>query len=74
MKSADSPKNETITLYHFTNLLSLPDILKEGITRGDIPLEKMPYKDRPQAPNLTRNPSPKAQDCCSAQLTRHECV
>lgn len=54
---------DTQTLYHFTNLISLPSILKEGITRGEVPIEKVAYKDRPQAPNLTRNPLPLAQRC-----------
>jgi hypothetical protein len=47
-------------LYHFTCLLHLPPILREGITMGEVPIPVS--TDRfPSAPNLTTNPSPDAQ-------------
>lgn len=53
-----------ITLYHFTCLAYLPEVLRDGINRGEIPVSRyVPYEQRPNAPNLTRNPSPNAQLC-----------
>ena len=44
-------------LYHFTPFVRLPAILKEGITKGDVPLEDVDYQHSPNAANLTRNGS-----------------
>jgi len=50
-------------LYHFTNLLSLPAILREGITTGEVPISpNLAYSQRPSAANLTTNGDPAAQD------------
>jgi len=43
-------------LYHFTCLLHLPWIMKQGITKGEVPTGPIPYRLRPQAANLTRDP------------------
>ena len=41
-------------LYHFTHLLALPEILSEGITRGEVPTSPtVPLSERPNAANLT---------------------
>jgi hypothetical protein len=49
-------------LYHFTSLLHLPSILREGITKGEVPLDpRTPYNKLPQAPNLTSNGNPHQQ-------------
>jgi hypothetical protein len=62
-KPAESQNGHTVcTLYHFTSLMHLPDILREGITRGEVPLENVQYRDRPQAPNLTRKSDPRSQE------------
>lgn len=42
------------TLYHFTGLFFLPEIAREGINRGEVPLGPHDVK---QAPNLTSNPN-----------------
>lgn len=43
-------------LYHFTCMLHLPSILREGITRGELPIDpNEPYDKSPQAANLTSN-------------------
>jgi hypothetical protein len=53
----------TVKLYHFTNLMNLPAILREGILRGEVPVT--PYTSIAQlnAPNLTANPNPADQRC-----------
>lgn len=45
-------------LYHYTGLMWLPNILSEGLTRGEIPSDprKVAYNER-QAVNLTTNPN-----------------
>ncbi len=49
-------------LFHFTNLLSLPAILREGITKGEVPISpNLAYNRRPSAANLTTNGSPTDQ-------------
>jgi hypothetical protein len=49
-----------VILYHFTNLLNLPGIMRDGITLGEVPVShKIPYCDRPKAANLTRIKEPK---------------
>jgi hypothetical protein len=50
-----------VTLYHFTCKLWLPDILREGITRGDVPLS---LTESLRAPNLTDDPDPSRQRWC----------
>ena len=49
-------------IYHFTCLVNLPEVIREGITKGEIPTAKTPYGDRPQAANLTTNPKREDQD------------
>lgn len=57
-------------LHHFTNLLSLPAILREGITMGEVPISPdLPYNRRPNAANLTTNGDPTAQDVWTGGLT-----
>jgi hypothetical protein len=52
------------TLYHFTSIFWLPDILREGITRGEIPVgPHLRYSDCPKAANLTSNPNREGQQC-----------
>jgi hypothetical protein len=48
-------------LYHFTCLLWLPEILKDGITLGEVPTGPTRSKDRPNAANLTNDPDPRHQ-------------
>lgn len=55
----DPSKAEKVTLYHFTCLMNLPAILREGITKGEVPISLASFKG-PSAANLTRNPSPLA--------------
>jgi len=52
-----------VKLYHVTNLMNLPAILREGILRGEVPVT--PYTSIAQlnAPNLTANPNPADQRC-----------
>jgi hypothetical protein len=45
-------------LYHYPSLFHLPYILREVVTKGDVPAS--PGETR-QAPNLTSNPNPLAQ-------------
>ncbi|HEX4144543.1 MAG TPA: hypothetical protein VHY91_13635 [Pirellulales bacterium] len=46
-----------MTLHHFTCLLHLPEVYREGITRGEIPIDpRIPYASIPMAANLTTNP------------------
>ena len=52
-----------VVLYHFTCLIYLPDVLSNGITRGEIPVMALPYSERPQAANLTTDPTPEGQRC-----------
>ena len=42
-------------IYHFTCLAYLPAIIRDGITRGEVPIGPIAYADRPQAANLTTN-------------------
>lgn len=44
-------------LYHFTCLVWLPEVIRDGITKGEVPTGPTPYADRPQAANLTANPN-----------------
>lgn len=44
-------------LYHFTCLFNLPWIIREGITKGEVPVGPMPLSSRPNAANLTDDPS-----------------
>jgi hypothetical protein len=46
-----------VTLYHFTCLYNLSDIMREGLTKGEVPIGP---DDIRQAPNLTSNPNPEA--------------
>ena len=49
-------------LYHFTGLLGLPGILREGIARGEVPLDvHTPYTRMQLAANLTTDGSPGGQ-------------
>ena len=50
------------TFHHFTALLWLPSIMREGITLGEIPLGG-PYENNPQLPNLTSESDPRKQGC-----------
>ena len=47
-----------LKLFHFTTLIDLPEILRDGITMGEVPLG--PYKCE-DAANLTRNGEPQSQ-------------
>jgi len=40
-------------LYHFTSLFHLPKILREDLSRGEVPIGPCPYMAMPQAVNLT---------------------
>jgi hypothetical protein len=43
-------------LFHFTPMLYLPQIMREGINKGEIPVDvTTAYKDVPHAANLTSN-------------------
>src|SRR5947209_527584 len=53
-------------LYHFTCLLHLPCILREGISRGEVPLSGQEVR---QAPSLTSDPSPLALEWCALGST-----
>ena len=57
--------NSTIAvkLYHFTNLMNLPAILREGILRGEVPVTPDTSIAQLNAPNLTANPNPADQRC-----------
>lgn len=49
-------------LFHFSPLLHLPVILREGITRGEVPIDPdMPHNQLPIAANLTTNGNPNDQ-------------
>src|SRR5262245_26233803 len=50
-------------LYHFTCLLNLPSILRDGISKGEVPVG---HYDIRQAPNLTTNPNGEAVHYLSA--------
>ena len=56
----DHESNETIRLYHFTCLLYLPMILRQGIRRGEVPV--CPFGVMPNAANLTSVGSRAAQE------------
>jgi hypothetical protein len=51
-----------MSLYHFTGLVHLPAITREGLTKGEVPLSMrdVKYGPRLSAPNLTRNADPAA--------------
>lgn len=51
-------------LYHFTALIHLPRILREGITRGEVPVSPNTPVTQLCAPNLTTNPNPVDQHWC----------
>lgn len=55
----DHQRKQTICLYHFTCLLYLPMILRDGIRRGDVPIS--PKGHCPSATNLTAIGSRAAQ-------------
>ncbi|MAX35777.1 MAG: hypothetical protein CME33_04315 [Gimesia sp.] len=42
-------------LYHFTSLLHLPQIMREGLSRGEVPIGPYAYRFIPQAVNLTKD-------------------
>jgi len=42
-------------------LAYLPEIMRDGITQGEVPIGPIPYAGRPQAANLTTNPKRKDQ-------------
>jgi len=56
-------------LFHFTAKMHLPNILREGISRGEVPTMPLSkarkYNDVPQAVNLTRNQNAHSQNCWS---------
>ena len=53
-------------LYHFTRLLNLPRILREGIVIGEVPISpNVRYAERPKAANLTSNKNQTGQLWCS---------
>ena len=56
-------------MFHFTALAYLPMIRREGITMGEVPLENVPYEQKPHLPNLTREPDPKKQTCWNTRQT-----
>lgn len=61
-KDTPSYKDTTMKLFHFTYLLNLPDIMREGISRGEVPVSpQLAYCDRPQAANLTKDGNPANQ-------------
>ena len=43
-------------LYHFTCLAHLPEVIRDGITKGEVPTGPIRYANSPQAANLTKNP------------------
>jgi hypothetical protein len=51
-------------LYHYTALLYLPDIMREGLTRGEVPLDLRGVLTgtSPSHPNLTGSANPAGQD------------
>lgn len=50
-------------LFHYSNFLSLPAILREGITKGELPLNPQDYTyGSVHAANLTTNKNPKDQE------------
>lgn len=53
--------SKTMTVYHFSSLCHFDGIVKEGIRRGEVPIEGLCYLDRPQAANVTTVPSRIAQ-------------
>jgi len=62
---SSSPGRSTLCLYHFTCLFHLPAILREGVTKGEVPAWPDPDQSkRPNAPNLTSIGSRKAQQWC----------
>ena len=58
MKSRPIPR----TLYHFTTLVWLPQILQEGISKGEVPTPQK-YASKDQLPNLTSVEEARAQAC-----------
>ena len=49
-------------LFHFTNLMRLPSILRDGINKGEIPISPtLAYNQLPNAANLTTNGNPADQ-------------
>src|SRR5437868_13828025 len=48
-------RTRRMLLYHYTGLLYLPDILRQGIDRGRVPVAPTDVR---QAANLTTNPNP----------------
>ena len=50
-------------LYHFTALMHLPAILREGLRIGMVPINPTVSVAQINAPNLTTNPDPAAQSC-----------
>jgi len=55
--------NATVKLYHFTALMHLPAILREGIRRGEVPVTPYTPPAKLHAANLTTNPNPTDQRC-----------
>lgn len=56
--STQMTTESTKVLYHFTCLLHLPGILREGITQGEVPVSP---DRRLNGPNLTTSGNPQAQ-------------
>lgn len=60
-------------LFHFTHLLSLPGILREGIIMGEVPISPdIPYDDRPKAANLTTNENQSEQSWYSSKSKKKQ--
>jgi hypothetical protein len=56
MKAKDIHSGRRI--FHFTNQINLPEILRDGIDRGEVPISPTDIR---QAPNLTSSPNARAQ-------------
>lgn len=73
MSHRKTVEGRVVRLYHFTCLAFLPEIMRDGITQGEVPIGPVPCADRPQAANLTTNPNPnvlQSWNVCTFDKTR----